>query len=47
MDRRTSIQLRQKTVLRLKKIQETLSETYDKTINKLLDMFEKKNKKEE
>lgn len=39
--KKTQVQLKESTVLRLKKMQESLSETYDDIINKLLDEVKK------
>jgi len=40
MSKKTTIQLNESTVLKLKKIQDSLSETYDILINKLIDFYE-------
>jgi len=40
MSEYTTIGVKKKTALRLKKRQETIGETYDDTINKLLDFYE-------
>ena len=40
MTKKTTIQLNESTVLRLKKIKGSLSETYDILINKLIDEYE-------
>jgi hypothetical protein len=45
MDKKTTIQLYESTVLKLKKIQESLNETYDITINKLITTYREVNKK--
>lgn len=40
MSKKTTIQLNESTVLKLKKIQDSLSETYDILINKLIDFYD-------
>ncbi len=45
MDRKTTIQLYESTVLKLKKLQESLNETYDIIINKLINNYKRDKKK--
>ena len=45
MDKKTTIQLHESTVLKLKKLQESLNETYDITINKLITIYNEVHKK--
>lgn len=41
----STIRLKEKTIMRLRKVQKSISETYEDTINKLIDVYEKEDKK--
>lgn len=45
INKKTTIQLYESTVLKLKKLQESLNETYDTMINKLINNYKKSRKK--